>query len=91
MRAADGLDREYRAPMLAKEIETTRERASNAQHLLKAIIAREECIKDIQTSDKIMQKAIDNKQFDQRKGLMVDGFESEEELKQCLFQQIHAL
>lgn len=77
--------------MIAKEIETLKKNESQIQVLTKSILAREECILEIIDIDKKIGEAVSSQKFDQDGGLLVDGFDMEEQLMQTMIDQVNAL
>jgi len=91
LKAVNCCSREFSAPMIAKEIETLKKNESQIQVLTKSILAREECILEIIDIDKKIGEAVSSQKFDQDGGLLVDGFDMEEQLMQTMIDQVNAL
>lgn len=84
IQATLGMEREYAAPMVAKEIENMKKGISPIQNLQRALIAREECLWDLQTSNSLIEDTLKSENFDEDGGLLIEGFEVEEEFMDTL-------
>lgn len=89
--AVTGMPRDFSAPMIAREIENLKKNHGSIQHLQRAILAREECLTDLEKSKEKIEDAISKENYDEDGGLLVDGFPLEEDLMDSLCHQIHAL
>ena len=73
------MPRDFSAPMIAWEIENLKAVKAPIQNLTWAIQAREKCLDDLQKSNQLIEEALNEDLFDEDGGLLVKGFNVEEE------------